>query len=82
MLNKIKNKLSKSEPKSLYTPKEQRFIDYLLELPFEKAERHLYNMQVKQCAREVRIIENRPTAYDKLMGFTQKEFPWLAKFNY
>jgi hypothetical protein len=39
-------------------------------------------MQVKQCAREVRIIENRPTAYDKLMGFTQKEFPWLAKFNY
>jgi hypothetical protein len=75
--------MTKTENKSLYTPKEEKLIEYLLTLEFtDKVQRILKALQQRQVNREVRIIENRPNKNDIANGYTQKEFPWLAKFNY
>ena len=77
--------IKEEQPRSLYTPKEEALIKYLLSTEWtesDKASRILFKLQQRQVAREVRIIENKPNANDIKNGFTQKEFPWLAKFNY
>ena len=75
--------MTKTENKSLYTPKEQQLINHLLTLPNRpQVNRLLYKLQQRQVNREVRIIENRPNKNDIVNGYTQKKFPWLAKFNY
>lgn len=75
--------MTKTENKSLYTPKEEKLIEHLLTLEFtDKVQRILKALQQRQVNREVRIIENRPNKNDIANGYTQKEFPWLAKFNY
>lgn len=75
--------MTKTENKSLYTPKEEKLIDHLLTLELTpKVQRILKAIQNRHCKREIRIIENKPNKNDIANGFTQKEFPWLAKFNY
>lgn len=71
------------EPKSLYTQEEEKEIKELLKKPFtKKVSDRLYQLQQIQVNREVRIIEDKTTEEDAKLGFTRKEFPWLAKFNY
>lgn len=69
-------------PKSLYTPQEESEIKRLLDKPGIEAVHRITQLQQIQVDREVRIIEDRTTEEDAKLGFTRKEFPWLAKFNY
>ena len=69
-------------PKSLYTPQEEAEIKSLLDKPGIEAVHRIIEIQEIQRKREVRIIEDKTTAEDAKLGFTRKEFPWLAKFNY
>lgn len=73
----------KQENKSLFTPKEEALTNHLLKIEwYEKVSNLLYMIQQRQVKREVRIIENKPNKNDIKNGYTRKEFPWLAQFNY
>tara|TARA_R110000824_G_scaffold122685_2_gene280019 strand:+ start:2932 stop:3168 length:237 start_codon:yes stop_codon:yes gene_type:complete len=69
-------------PKSLYTPQEEIEIKRLVDKPGIEAVHRIIELQQIQVNREVRIIEGKTTDEDAKLGFTRKEFPWLAKFNY
>jgi hypothetical protein len=78
---KIFNRKAKAS-KSLYTQSEEKEIKELLKGEYtEEIATRIYDLQLIQCNREIRIIEGKTTAEDEKQGMTRKEFPWLAKFN-
>jgi nucleoside diphosphate kinase len=78
---KIFNRKAKAS-KSLYTQSEEKEIKELLKGEYtEEIAKRIYDLQLIQCNREIRIIKGKTTAEDAKQGMTRKEFPWLAKFN-
>jgi len=76
-------KRKQTENKSLYTPKEEALVAKLLKMEWSnKVSNILFLLQQRQVKRKIRIIENKPNKNDIKNGYTRKEFPWLAQFNY